>query len=710
LKDGVEIDSDMFQKDKSHIYQIKKLIIIWCISETLLSVLFVISVMHKVVGDVFNIILNKLYANEFICYTLTNKFNYKTFINTFYEKAADEYENDIDNMCKYNCLNFIKYVKNNRPDIIITASAVNNAAMYGHKDLFYYLQKNGHYCTNEAMEGAIKNNDLKMVKYLTANQSCLNKFTTTIIEYGRVHMLKYFHNIGVKNHVSDDCFTAARNGKLNIIKYHESKKAICKSLMRRLLNMAIMYNHLNIVKHLYLVCKCVNKYEANYAASKGYFGVVKFLCDNGFKFSNVKTIETVMIGNIRLIKLLHKNGVKFGTHSMCVAIDKGYFSIVKFLHENGVKISKNAMRQAIRGNNLHIVKFLFKLDPIKYKIDIEYMRTAAYRQNLSIIKYIYNNAFNKTKKYVIPRHMVPTTNLDIIKYVHKIKCLSINYWAICNTIRNCDVEILDFIYNNYSYLFNSDTYLREYVSQTVKYNKLEILKYIIDIYRKKHTNILLGGMMKRAALNGNIEIMKYLKSIGKKYSTKSLLCLLKKYTENNRKNKIANINKNLFDMIKIMCESGVKVNRPIMIECLIFGDHHIVEYVHNMGVNFNKNDMKYATNANNIKLLKYLASNNISYDRLSLFNAKFTNNVQALTYFNSLDGAKFVKHFKRPRIVHGKYFPNSEHSLLYFKSLINECDEKIEKHIIFYNNFITNYSSCNLNYFDKVSQSYDILL
>ena len=663
--------------------------------------------MHKFVGDVFNTILNKLYANEFVCYTLTNKFNNEKYINTFYEKAINEYENDIDNICKYNCLNFIKYVKNNRPDIIITAFAVNNAAICGHKDLFYYLQKNGHYCTNEAMEGAIKNNDLNMVKYLTTNQSCLKTFTTKIIEYGRVHMLKYFHNIGVKNHISDDCFTAAIYGKLNIIKYHESKGNISKSLMKRLLNMAIIHNHLNIVKHIYTVCKYVNKIDAGIAANRGNFGVVKFLCANGFKFSSNGATDIVGNGNIRLIKLLHKNGVKFGVHSMYMAINKGYFSIVKFLHENGVKLSKDAMRQSIRGNNLHVVKYLFKLDPVRYKICITYITTAVHRKNLPIIKYIYNNAFNKTEKYTIPQHMVDMSNLDILKYVCKIKYLSLSWWAIRTAITVGNVEILDFIYSNFSYLFKSNIHLREYVFVAVQYNKLEILKYIMDKYRKKHTNILPGGIMRVAVKCGNFEIMKYLKSIGKKYSTKLLLDLLKIYT----KNKTADINKNLFNMIKIMCESGVKVDRSIMIECLIFGDHNIVEYVHTMGVNFNKYDMKYTTNTNNIKLLKYLVSNGVSYDRLSLFNAKFTNNVQALTYFNSLDSAKFVKHFKRPRRIRGKYFPNSEHSLLYFESLIvNKCNKKIENHIIFYNNFIKNYSSCNLNKFDKVSQYYDILL
>ena len=232
---------------------------------------------------------------------------------------------------------------------VLTVKNINNS--------FKDMIKNCH--INDAMKLTIKNNHLSVVQYFILAGfypyfGC-HQFTS-----GNYYLL------------SNNCFmVAARYNRVEIMNYLLSSSPIEINKLDCVLQKAVEYGHLEIVKIFVNLGSNINRYDGPLfkAAKKGHFFIVKYLISMGAE------------------------PCRFSGYVLKEAVEGNHMAIVKYLISVvGCKVFENGdtLEAAVKNGNLRMLKYLLAyLQPIKniYCLN-ELLNLAVKEGDIQIVKYL----------------------------------------------------------------------------------------------------------------------------------------------------------------------------------------------------------------------------------------------------------------------------------------------------------------------------------
>lgn len=271
--------------------------------------------------------------------------------------------------------------------------------------------------------------------------------------------------------------------------------------------------------------------------------------------------------------------------------------------------------------NLYKVSYYFidnYLD-INYKKDnLTILHHLIKNNNYELIEYILNknnissDLINSLFYYAIKNYKFNLIKL-LIKYGADVNILENNVSPLDNAIKYCDLLVVSYLIENNAQIIynisNNKYFVHNSVITAIKYNKLDILKYFIDV------------------LNINPDCYEYNYYL-ENYKYSSLMCAIE--TNNN-------------ELIKYLIDKKVNVNYYDNDNiCALYlsiknKNYEITEYLINNGavckcfvdMDLKKNVIIYAIMHNDIKTVKLLCENN-DYDYNIIF--VFVNSIQMVDY------------------------------------------------------------------------------
>lgn len=216
---------------------------------------------------------------------------------------------------------------------------------------------------------------------------------------------------------------AAETGVYNYVEYfYEKKYPITKSCFDN----AAKIGSISIIK--FLRKKIGNKWDSStayFAAKEGYFYIVRYLCDDGFKCDerimdlafNKKDYTFIKYGLERNFPLY--SYTVFGdipdSEQIARATKIGSLRLVKHLYNNKFPINKLTFQWAAISGNTEILDFLIEKAGHKW-INSSTAFCAIHKGNYHIVRYLYEKGYKCDERIIVEEYKKKEKNKDFIFY------------------------------------------------------------------------------------------------------------------------------------------------------------------------------------------------------------------------------------------------------------------------------------------------------
>ena len=247
------------------------------------------------------------------------------------------------------------------------------------------------------------------------------------------------------------------------------------------------------------------KYPIEKWTGMGDIKAVKFLLSRGVKCTKEAAYRAIHKGELDMFNFLRINGAPWDAHAMLIACTSGRLEIFKQLHMDGVSYHMDGMLQiASRGGYLELVKFLINNGAPK-NIEGPFLTSpfleAVQSSHLDVVEYLYSVGVTVNGQEAMFRACY-LGYLPIIKFLHSIGCRSPR--AINGVSYSGNVEALKYLDRN-GYTCHEDTDSMDVASF---YGHLEVVKYLHSIGAKFTRKALIY-----ARVNGYLNIVNFLNTI-----------------------------------------------------------------------------------------------------------------------------------------------------------------------------------------------------
>ncbi|XP_065682445.1 alpha-latrotoxin-Lhe1a-like [Hydra vulgaris] len=380
----------------------------------------------------------------FICATFCNHLHILEYFHSLDLKGS---ENLIEYAALNNNLNMIKYLSSQNYN-------VNNDAFIAverNEDLdilnyFYFeLKLRG---PENLIKYAIKEGYLNVIKYLISlNYKVDNDTFIIATEYGRLHILDYFH-FELNFRGPDDLINiVAKEGYLYLIKYLISQNY---KVNENVFIKAVENDHLHILEYLHSKSNLRGPDDLiNFAAKNGHLNVIKYLISLNYKVNKIAFIEAIKNehlcywnkvdfvaaigkkgtediidyaateGHLDVVKYLISLNYKVDQYAFINATKNGYLDILDYFHfELNLRGPENLIDYAIKEEYLNVIKYLISLN---YKVDNDTFIVAAKKGQLHILDY-FHFELNLRGPDDLINFATLYGHLDVVKYL-----ISLNY-------------------------------------------------------------------------------------------------------------------------------------------------------------------------------------------------------------------------------------------------------------------------------------------
>lgn len=273
--------------------------------------------------------------------------------------------------CKYGYLEIVKYLHSHGSDIMTDDKfCLKIASKRGHLEIVKYLYQNGYQFGDDnkpILDTASNNGHFEIIKYI-------HLLNPNIKPNGCILMNWIVNNTNIQvfsYHYTDDKFKnniyrATEYGNIEIIKKTWNNFHKNKSVMNKLLKIAVTYGQLDIIKYIF---------------KKGY----RFPCQS------TEFIEIACgRGHLNIVRYLHKKGLPVTDSLLNIAGRFGHYDVVKYLYERLKNPNiQGVIITAIENDYLEIIKFLIDKENNPDKIN-KYTILAHKHNHNRIIRYFDN--------------------------------------------------------------------------------------------------------------------------------------------------------------------------------------------------------------------------------------------------------------------------------------------------------------------------------
>jgi len=370
------------------------------------------------------------------------------------------------------------------------------------------------------------------------------------------------------------------------------------------------------------------KYE-NYkdAIMANNMNEILWLKKNKYKFDNNTFSYASLKGNIKIIKWLYKNNCHYGINTFNFGLINGNLENLKWLYKNNCVYDSTSFIYATINGNIKNMEWL--LD-IGCKINNLSFR---YSNKITTLKWLYDNGSNidsyatclvKKNSYLnydfsnyISNEEITNqeTNLELLQWLRSIKCCwnneTFNY-----AVLNGDIQIIKWLYkNNCPYSFTTQE--NKIISSAIKFGSISNIIWLIEHYCPINEN-----MMSVAAQCGHIHIIKWLDKIYNK--TK-----INKYCNNSEIFYNAALNGNLENM-KWLKNKNYVWNERTFEAAALNGNLENMKWLKDNNCPWNKMTFEAVALNGNYENLVWLIDNKCPNDEKIIKNAIISNNLENL--------------------------------------------------------------------------------
>ncbi|KAF0714645.1 Aste57867_3767 [Aphanomyces stellatus] len=270
---------------------------------------------------------------------------------------------------------------------------LDKAAANGHLAVLEYLHAHGATCTPKAMDVAIDNGHMEVVRWLCANQTegCAANTLQLAADRGDLKLLALLHP-PTGNCL--DCINmdkAAANGYQDVVQYLHVHGGTCST---DAIDFATENDHLDVVQWL-----CENRTEGctikalQVAADRGKRKLFDLLRGhNKGEHDRIKMDTAAANGYIDILEYLHDHGATCTTDAMDLAAGKGHFEVVQWLDAMRTEgCTVNAMDVAAGRNDRAMVEYLFNASCSEPECSTKAMDNAAAGGHLDMLQWLRMN-------------------------------------------------------------------------------------------------------------------------------------------------------------------------------------------------------------------------------------------------------------------------------------------------------------------------------
>ena len=291
------------------------------------------------------------------------------------------------------------------------AATIGYTVEYGQLEILIWFYNtmglfNDTYSTNNALILAVNYGHFNILKWLCDNTSIIkSKMDITIMERAacanHLEIVKYLHSKEAPCRSAEIMDYIACHGRIEILKWFYENRRERPTV--RAMDWAAQQGHLNVIKFLYEKWNRKNTFICTTlaiicAVQNGHFEVVKWLNEN-IDESNIQPHigstppkkrtdamhSAAARGNLEIVKYLYENGYKYSSHILIEATSHGCLDVVIWLCENIPKLylcNNEAMDRAIAYGHIEVVKYLYENEKMGYFYPNDFYSTALfYGQN-----------------------------------------------------------------------------------------------------------------------------------------------------------------------------------------------------------------------------------------------------------------------------------------------------------------------------------------
>jgi ankyrin repeat protein len=154
------------------------------------------------------------------------------------------------------------------------------------------------------------------------------------------------------------------------------------------------------------------------AVSSGNMEIIKVLIERGANDFDRALLRATTTGKIEIVKYFRStiSDLFFLNLSMIEAAAIGHLEIVKYLVEQGATEFNKAFNAASNTYRQEVIKFI-----LPYVTDVDYINSviieAAYREDLEIIKFLFDQGFSPTRIWQPIEIGISRRNLELVKFL-----------------------------------------------------------------------------------------------------------------------------------------------------------------------------------------------------------------------------------------------------------------------------------------------------
>ncbi|EFA85015.1 hypothetical protein PPL_02010 [Heterostelium album PN500] len=277
--------------------------------------------------------------------------------------------------------------------------AINLTAEKGQLSILKWLNENRTdlLFTPEAMDLAVKNNHFNVARWLHLNRTegCSSKAIDYAARHGYLDVVQFL-NENYSNGFSDDAILSAiENGYLDVVQYLcDNTKA---KIPKKALFKAVFNGYTDIVKYLYSKTQTDEADSLmNVAAERGHMEILMWLDEMGETCTTGAMDNAAGSNQIQILRWLHENRSEGCTH---FAMEKALFDtdssleVVEWLYNNRTeckdlsKIHISVLADKLSRNQFDIIEWVLeKLDVSLEFLELLHSGKARYTESIEVIE------------------------------------------------------------------------------------------------------------------------------------------------------------------------------------------------------------------------------------------------------------------------------------------------------------------------------------
>lgn len=237
-----------------------------------------------------------------------------------------------------------------------------------------------------AMDIAIQNDQLDMVKYLNSLDLEHTVKLSTVIEKGNLDMI-YYLVPRMMNVTYSDLNCAIKKRDIVMIKYFVPN--IIKSADSSNLDCAICNDTQDIIEYFIGTGTQIIRSNIECAITKGNLSLIKYLYTqtSDIKLDNHSISFVIQKDHLEIFEYLHALGIIIDNSDINLIIRTGALKILKYLVSRGIELTNDCITLA--SNNGHIDMIHYLID-IKIPPNIDVANIAVQKEDLELLQYVCN--------------------------------------------------------------------------------------------------------------------------------------------------------------------------------------------------------------------------------------------------------------------------------------------------------------------------------